>query len=282
MCVGILALAIYADSVNVPEKWTARFHPEKTHTEDRVRVLIVPGHEPDSEGAVYLDRKERDLVVVIAKKLADLLSEDERVEVLVVRNENDFNQPLREYFDTHADEIRAWQSDMKESYKSIVEKGIIEDVKEIEHNNASADASLHLHGINKWSNENNVDLVVHLHVNDDVRKNRKKPGKYSGFSLYVPEKQFDNAEESMRLAEHMKVALSENFGTSTLKVEEKTIIESQDLIAVGKYNSLKVPATLIEYGYIYEPMFEKEIFERETAALMAEKTYRAIETYLFP
>ncbi len=172
-----------------------------------------------------------------------------------------------------------WEHVKKAETIAKVDSGELLEVKGVEHNSASAEAATYLYGINKWSDENNVDFVLHLHINDDTRKNRKIPGKYSGFSIYIPEKQFSNSEESRAMAEEIKKKLEESYTPSTLKAEEGTILEAQELIAMGRYGTLEVPAVLIEYGYIYDPIFSKEKFD-DTAADMAEKTYQAIVSRL--
>ncbi len=277
----ILAIALLAILLLAPfTSPTPFFSEQKPEPHKPFRILIVPGHEPETGGAVYLDRKERDLVVEIGRRLGELLVADSRFEAVMTRDANGFDPLFSLYFE-NADKIMDWQYQKKVEAIAKVDSGELVEVKGVEHNSASKEAATYLYGINKWSDENGVDFIVHLHINDDTRKNRKIPGKYSGFAIYIPEKQFSNSVESRGFAEEVKKSLEKSYKPSTLKAEEGTVLEAQELIAMGRYGTLDVPAILIEYGYIYEPIFGKEKFD-ETSTNMAEKTYQAIVSYLFP
>ena len=56
----------------------------------------------------------------------------------------------------------------------------------VRHNSASKEASVRLYGITKWANENKIDLMMHIHFNDDANHSKNIAGKYSGFALYIP------------------------------------------------------------------------------------------------
>jgi N-acetylmuramoyl-L-alanine amidase len=57
----------------------------------KVRILIVPGHEPNYGGAEYGYLKEREMTVELSKYLADFLKNNGRYEVTVARDEKDWN-----------------------------------------------------------------------------------------------------------------------------------------------------------------------------------------------
>jgi len=255
---------------------------QKTVLASKPRILIVPGHEPTDGGAIYKDLHERKIVVEIADALTSRLEAGGNIDVVVTRDNESWSLELQEYFDMNKDEINAWVVEQKEKTNKAIDSGELEEVESVQHNNAPANTALHLYGINKWMQEegNNFDLVVYLHVNDDVRKNRKIPGKYSGFSIYVPESQYINSKSSKEFGEIINKNLKESYAPSNLKIEEDTIIESQELIALGRYQTLdETPVALIEYGYIYEPIFS-ESERRETVETMANKTEQAIKVFL--
>ncbi len=254
----------------------------QTNSGQKIKLLIVPGHEPNDGGAIYLDRKERDMVLILSRELQQLFATDKRFEVMVARDESGFTPTFQSYFDANADTIKLWQAQKKKETVELITSGTLKEIKEIEHNRASDVAALHLYGINKWLNDQRYDLVVHLHINDDNRKKRKTPGKYKGFSIYIPEKQFTASAKSRMVAESIKKELEQHFATSTLASEKGTVLESQKLIATGRYQTLDIPSVLIEYGYIYEPHFERGAFEQGVAQQMAEDTYRGITNVLFP
>lgn len=246
------------------------------------RILIVPGHEPTDGGAVYKDLKERKIVTDIARRVAWSLDNLENVEVMVARDDKSWAPALQEYFDANRSEIISWTESHKMLTIAAIDSGELEEVESVQHNNAPAETALHLYGINKWVQEdgNDFDLIIHLHINDDNRKNRKVPGKYSGFSIYVPESQYVNAQASRKLGEILKEKLSEAYKPSTLDAEKDTVIESQELIAMGRYRTLDAtPVALVEYGYIYEDIFSAAKKE-ENIKTMSEKTVEAISTFL--
>ena len=62
--------------------------------------------------------------------------------------------------------------------------------------------------------------------------------------------------------------------------EKSSIMEDQELIATGNYNTLKIPSVVVEYAYIYEPMIV--VKERRDAFIIkaASSTVTAIENYI--
>jgi len=124
-----------------------------------------------------------------------------------------------------------------------------------------------------WANENEMDIIIHVHFNDYPGRRKQKP-KYSGFAIYVPEDQYSNAKGSKSVAESIYKRLSNFYPQSNLPKEDLGIVEDQELIAVGSYNTLDAAAMLIEYGYIYEPLFSDP--EIRSVAL----TDLALQTYL--
>lgn len=251
----------------------------KVVPDEKIKILLVPGHEPDYGGTVYRGLNEREVVVNLAGKLKKILEQNGNYEVLVARDNESFAPYLQEYFEDR-EPVDAWRAYKERETATEIEEGIFEDISGISHNKTSDEAAHHLYAINKWVNENNVDVVLHLHVNDDVRKNRKIPGKHSGFALYVPEKQYQNTTSSKILAASLKQSLIKSFSPSTLKIEENVIIESQKLIALGRYNTLDVTAVLIEYGYIYDELFNEQNIE-STLETIVGRTFEGIEEFRF-
>jgi len=244
------------------------------------RVLIVPGHEPKDGGAIYQSLKERDVVVDLANKIEKKLLQYGNIEVVMARNKSSWSMLFEEYFETNKKEIEKWIEENKQRTNESISSGTLEEVTTVEHNSAPTETAFRLFAINKWAQNNNIDLVIHLHINDDTRRNRKVPGKHSGFSIYIPERQYVNSAGSRKFAEILKKNLSEVYDPSTLAVEKDTIIESQKLIAIGRYQTLdQTPVALIEYGYIYEAIFSDSKKE-ESLDVMSSKTVKTIATFL--
>ena len=133
---------------------------------------------------------------------------------------------------------------------------------QVEHNFATVDTALKLYAINKWANENNIEIVFHIHFNDYPGRKFNQIGEYTGFSIYVPEYQLPNHRASSKLAESLKNQLEKYFTKSDLPAESSALIEDQELIAVGSNASRDGVSVLVEYGYIYEPPFRNEEAQR--------------------
>ncbi len=142
----------------------------------------------------------------------------------------------------------------------------------VQHNKAPGSVAFKLFGINKWVNDNGVDLVIHVHFNDFPGHSQKKPGIYSGFTIYIPETSAPSASSSRALAESLFSSLSRVHAVSDLPIENKGIVPDSELIATGVFHSLLPAAALIEYGYIYEPMYTAGPITR--AAALKERAFQ--------
>jgi N-acetylmuramoyl-L-alanine amidase len=249
---------------------------------DKVRVLIVPGHEPNYGGAEYKTLKEREMVAELSAYLLEFLKLNDKYEVFVTRDSNNWNSELKSYFDSSWDEIVAFTGTQKSEMIRLINSGEIKTYTSgVEHNNAPANVALRLYGVNKWANENDMDIVIHLHFNDYPRRSHSKPGVYSGFVIYVPESQYSNSEATRVVAEAINKRLSKYYPTSSLPKEGngQGISETQELIAIGSYNSVDAASMLVEYGYIYEPIFANDMVRKFTLSDMAFQTYLGLQDF---
>lgn len=244
-----------------------------------VNILIVAGHEPTFGGAEYRTLKERDMTLEVARYLGEFLKQNPMFSITTVRNEYGWNPVFSNYFVTHATATKEFYESHRAQMAQRVASGEVTTVSGVPHNSAPEAVAMHLYGISKWANEHAVDLVVHIHFNDYPRKNANLPGKYAGLTVYVPERQYDNSSSSMAIAQRVFPYLMKIASTSTLPTESAGIVEDQELIALGKYDTLKVPSILIEYGYIYEPQFQDAKTAQEMYKKLALQTYRGIEAY---
>ena len=152
----------------------------------------------------------------------------------------------------------------------------------VRHNPAADNASQALYGVNKWANDNNIDIVLHLHLNDYPQRKYDMPGKYKGFSIYVPDRQFPNGEASIEIAKSIKEELAKIAPASNFPKEKEIIIEDQQLIAIGSNASRKGVSILLEYGYIYEPQFYDKEIRSFALREMAEATARGLKDFFDP
>lgn len=249
-------------------------------TNKKLKILIVPGHEPDFGGAEYRDVKERDLNADLALSLAQYLVEDGHYEVTMTRGKDGWNPQFENYFATHAEEIKAFVSAQKQEMARLVEEGkVVTKSDKVPHNDAPDDVALRLFGINKWANEHNIDIVIHVHFNDNVPRKVNTPGEHNGFTIYTPEHQYSNAQPSADIAQYVFKRLSKMFPVSSLPGEDSGVVEDQSLIALGSSNSVDSASILIEYGYIYEPQFKTPSVRAVALKELAFQTYLGLADF---
>ncbi len=246
----------------------------------KIRILIVPGHEPNSGGTEFRGIRERDLAVEIGQNLKKLLEADGHYEVFITRDTVSWTPAFGNYFKNHWDDIVAWKKKSVEDDIHNVSLGLVaKPVSIVYHNSVKKDVAIRLYGITKWANENSIDMMIHIHLNDDTEHGKNKAGDFSGFAIYVPSPQYDNSSESHTIAQDIKSQLEVHDTVSSFKKESAGIIDEPKLIAVGVHNTSKVPSLLIEYGYIYEQKFLKSILRHNTLKTLAEDTFSGVQRY---
>lgn len=246
----------------------------------KVRILIVPGHQPTEGGTEFRGVWERDVVVDIADSLAALLAQNPHYDVMVARSKREWNPLLQSYFDTQATAIETFmQSQKAQMAQHIIDGNVNAEFDQVYHLTTSTQGALQLYGINKWANENSYDITLHLHINDDAERRPRFPGKYSGFTIYVPERTYSNAAASRSVGEALAVRLNAYHATSTLPKEDRGILEDRELIAIGSNNSADGVSLLIEYGYIYEPQFQSATVVPVAVADYAFSTYLGLQDF---
>lgn len=247
---------------------------------EKFRIFLMPGHEPDFGGAQFKEVIERDVNVEIAFKLKEYLEQDGNFEVVVGRDDNDWSPELGTYFSEHLDEIKAWRDEHKALMKDKVEDGEIDLVDDpIAHEHVSGDVATRLYGVNKWVNEHDFDAAIHVHINDYGSRGRNKAGEFTGYVLYVPESQYGNASLSKEIASSIHNRFLQIFPQSNAKRERGGIIEDQQLVALGRYNTLVTPSVLIEYAYLYESQFENAQIRDLATREYAYQTYLGLKDY---
>lgn len=244
-----------------------------------IRVLIVPGHTPEKPGALYRGNPEWELTIKTSLILYNYLKNDDAFHVFITQDRNGLKEEFKTYFDENWSAIGSFIEEKKAVMEYLVEKGVVNKNQTVDHITVSRKTATELYGINKWANDNAIDIVLHVHFNDYPGRYHDTTPQYSGFSLYVPEKQYSNFKASRAIASHLFMTLGEYYAPSDLPAEEEIIIEDQELIAVGAFNTLTSAVTLIEYGYLYEPQFLYEETEIPVLHDLAYQTYRGLKHY---
>lgn len=249
-----------------------------------IKILLVPGHDDQSSGAVYGNIKEADMNLSLANEIYNILKKDKRFEVHITRNWNGYIKEFSEYFTNQKKDILSFKEIAKKIIKEKILNGTFVNKRNISHVSVSPNVSLRLYGINKWANDNEMDLVLHIHFNDYPRKNKWEIGKYKGFSIYVPEKQMVNANESKNIGNKISEELLKKYTISNLKEESAGVVEDQNLIAIGARGTLdkSVNSVLVEYGYIYQKIFRVTKTRHQAYKDMADLTMKGIINYFYP
>ena len=249
----------------------------------KVKILIVPGHEPDFGGAEYKNIKERDIVVKIGQALQQFFlnsSSDNRYDVTITRDTQDWMPVFKAYFAQEMPTINTWIQQHEQTMEQYVRNGsVTEQTGGVIHNDAPTDVADRLYMISKWADENDINITIHLHINDDPRADVNTPGKYSGFVVYVPEHQYSNAGATRVVADSVYKRLATYFPVSDFPPESNGVVEDQDLIAVGSHNTVDSVSMLIEYAYIYEPMLSTNAIQDVVTKELAYQTYLGVQDF---
>lgn len=245
-----------------------------------VKILLVPGHDEKYPGAEYGDTDEADLTLSVANQLADFLRQEDGFEVFVTRDQQGHNNLFEEYLANNTDSIKKFVELYKNKFNELKEDGEVEEKIIVDHNAAPDEVAFRLYGINKFVNDEDYDLVIHIHFNDYPDRKWGVKGRYKGFSIYIPEKQLVNNQSSEIFANYIRDHLNDYFAESNAPFEKDVVIEEQQLIAVGSNNTVASPSILIEYGYIYEDPFNnletRDLIHQE----LAYQTYLGIKDFL--
>ncbi len=253
----------------------------------KVKVLIVPGHEPDYGGAEYKDPVyghiyERDLTVELGQDLQGFLQGDGHYQTSITRDTQAWSPAFADYFKNDWTGIVAWMNDARKDMAYLVSIGsTTKPVEHVYHNNVPDDVAIRLYGITKWANENGVDITVHIHFND-YPGHGSGPGEHSGFAIYVPESAYANSTTTRAIADTVFKRLARYNPVSDLRGESTGIVEEPDLIAIGANNTADAASMLIEYSYIYEPQLDnpatRDLFLKE----LAYETYLGLQDFFGP
>lgn len=272
-----LAAVFFKESITIAE--LNQKYKSAPYRQDKVNLLIVPGHEPNFGGAQFGKIKERDMNIDLGNYLNDFLKNNNHYKVTITRDKQNWNPTFSNYFTTNWNAIVAFVDSQKSQMRGLMNVGLIKPVSGAYHSTVSQDVALRLYGINKWANENDIDIEVHLHFNDYPRRRQSVPGEYSGITIYVPESQYSNSTTTRAIASSVLRRLSRYNAVSDLPKENAGVVEDQDLIAIGSNNNADAASLLIEYGYIYEPQFQDPTIRDMTLKDLAYQTYLGLEDF---
>ncbi len=249
----------------------------KVEAQEKIKILIVAGHDNDVGGARYMGVDEVELNRILALDLFNLLKSDPLFDPVVNQENGDYIPELKKYFEENKEKIIAYRKERREESKKEDEGKDI-DLDPVIHNKVTEEVANRLYGTSMWAEEKGFDFMLHIHFNDYPGRPKNKPGKYFGFVVYAPDDSLKNHAESLPIAKAIYSELEKFQPKSNLPVEKDGIIESKDLIALGARDSLNIPSVLVEYAYMAEPRLQGDGRDEEIKK-MAEETYTAIKKY---
>lgn len=274
---NLTASVFFIDSIetkDVREKYKGAINEEG----EPVSVLIVPGHDNNNTGAVFGAYKEADLNVSVGTRLHRLITEEEGVESFLLRDGGGYHKEFSKYLEENKEEIDEFVSEKKRIMYELIAEGKVESYVNVHHNFARPEVVDILYGVNKFANDHEYDMIIHIHFNDYPGRTGSW-GKYSGYAIYVPERQYSNAKASKKFATFLDRQFSQVFAETNLPKED-AITEDQELIGIGAYNTADPISVLIEYGYIYESHFTDPQIRNEIYDDLAIQTFYGIKNYL--
>lgn len=254
-----------------------------SETPKKINILIVPGHDDDSSGAVFDGVREADINLEVAHKLKEYFAEDSHFNVVLARTESGYHKGIETYFTKQRRSVELFRKKHATEMKKLIKKEKIEPMTDgVLHNAAASDVVVKLYAINKWSNDNAFDIVLHVHFNDYANRIGDEEGIHTGFAIYVPEKQYSNAEASIALAKEIRSSIETLFPVSSLPGESAGVVEDQELIAIGANNTVEAASLLLEYGYLYEPQFTHSETRPAVTTELAHQTYTGVKRFFEP
>jgi hypothetical protein len=184
---NLIGAIFFVDSIT--EGQIKAKYQQTAQSPEKVRILVVPGHDDEFWGAGFKNLREADLNLELGEKIFEVLKKDDRLQVLITRNKSGYIKEFSDYFKNQESEIKKFRDDNMALTRKAVETNAIVIYDGVPHNYASEEVGVRLYGINKWANENKVDIVLHVHFNDDGARKWSRLGDYSGFAIYITESQ---------------------------------------------------------------------------------------------
>lgn len=248
-----------------------------------LKILLVPGHDNRDWGSEFHGVREADMNIELAEDIYNILASDGHFQVFTTRDfkSGEYTPAFAEYFLNQGQSILSFRARLRELVTNAWRSGEFQFKPTADHVLPERIAQK-LYGINKWANENDIHITLHIHFNDHAGRRPARYGDYEGFTIYIPEREFSSTRASRVLAEGIFARLRKNFAVSTLPQENQGITEDQDIIATGSKGSLDGVGLLIEYGYIYEPQFARDNVRQVIFRELAHQTYVGLEKYFEP
>ena len=281
LLIPILLLPLFSHAAGLDDYAVIK---AKYKSGQKVRVLLVPGHDDVFSGTGFDGVREADLNLELAKTIKGYLAQDPKVEVTLSRDDQGYNPDFLTYFNANKNSIMDIVSGQAGMIKQAISEGEILVNSQVPHADATTTVVQTLYALNSWIDYSHFDLVLHIHFNDYGSRYSDKEGKYSGFAIYVPDGQLLNAKVSKSLGDAIGGRLMKTLYKSNQISEKKDAdkfgsIPDFYLIAMGAYKTVEAPRALVEYSYIYEPQLQSDFYS-VTSHVLARATVAGIQDFL--
>ena len=133
---------------------------------DKIKILIVSGHDENNYGTSYRNLKEVDLNRKLAEYMAGFFGREQEFRVTLTSDRGGMNKKLEKYLERESDNIKEFESFYKKTTDKLEKRGEITLGQHVGHNTASSETAFMLYGINKFANDEDFDIILHVHFND--------------------------------------------------------------------------------------------------------------------
>ena len=247
----------------------------------KIRILIDPGHNAATKGALGLLGYEYYMTLRVARELGKILSEDDRFEYFLSRDGAYYSRPIKEYMTNNYEKLLGiYNTKVEDQYRT---------------GKLTRYQTLELYAIRHYAIDNNFDLLLSLHF--DYMPYIGKRRKTSGFHIIVSPYNREFAA-SMQIAHKVSKRMQEEYNVSPVIGHDpvlpdsvwkfydkdeliKDAISLRGLIVIGdafehSYNKEEmkkdVPSIMIESAFIHEAKFASTKAIKE----LANQIYKAL------
>ena len=110
-CEKFYRVGVFADSTTTEALKEHYSLAQKTNS--KIKLIIVPGHDDESGGTEFRGIKEAKINLELALVLAELLKNNNRLEVALVRDKNGYNPIFSDYFNKERESIKEFSKKQK-------------------------------------------------------------------------------------------------------------------------------------------------------------------------
>ena len=224
----------------------------------KIRILIDPGHNAATKGAVGFLGYEYYMTLRLAKQLTAILDKDDRFEYTLSRNGAFYDKPIKEY--------------ITNNYEKLIDIYNTELDKTERTGNLTRYQTMELYAIRHYAIDNNFDALISLHF--DYMPYIKQREKTEGFHIIVSPYNGE-FQTSMKIANKISKRMQESYKISPVIAIDNILPDSvwkfynkEDLLNKGiTLRGLVLLGDSFEYNY------NKQTFKKDIPSVMIESGF---------